>query len=82
LWKEFAAQIVDTSRRSDDLLESSTLPAADRRHFAARVEAWLAELSELRVRWTRDGRPGTLPPSDDDLRQLVDRTHRLLAPSR
>jgi hypothetical protein len=79
VWKDFAAQLFDTSRRCDDFLESSALPDSERRRYAARVDAWLAELSELRARWTREHHSGTLPPSDDDLRQLVERTRRLIA---
>ena len=77
LWRDFAAQLFDTSRRCDDFLESSALSDSERRRYAARVNAWVAELSELRARWTREHRAGTLPPSDDDLRQIVERTRRL-----
>jgi non-specific serine/threonine protein kinase/serine/threonine-protein kinase len=74
-WMDEAAALFSASRRLTDLLEAQ--PNVARPAHLRAVRGMLDRLSRLRFEWRQTKRAGSLPPPDDQLRELVARANRL-----
>jgi tetratricopeptide (TPR) repeat protein len=77
VWRELAAT---ASTAIASCLDALALPGATpqvQRAGLVRVGAMIDVLASTRLQWARDKRPGSLPPTDDELRRLTERYRRM-----
>jgi non-specific serine/threonine protein kinase/serine/threonine-protein kinase len=76
-WRDYAQTALGSITASLTLLESSKTAARVPRASLVRLEGMIKTLTETHARWTKEGRAGQLPVSEEDLRLAASRVRRL-----
>jgi non-specific serine/threonine protein kinase/serine/threonine-protein kinase len=77
VWRDYAQTAHGAITASLTLLERSKGTARVPRASLVRLEGMLQTLTETHARWTKEGRAGRLPVSEEDLRLAAGRVRRL-----
>jgi eukaryotic-like serine/threonine-protein kinase len=76
-WRDYAQTAHGSITASLTLLEAKSAPDVPRASLV-RLEGMIQTLTETHARWTKEGRAGELPVSEEDLRLAAGRLRRLV----
>jgi non-specific serine/threonine protein kinase/serine/threonine-protein kinase len=77
VWQEYASTATSAVAFGLEALAADAATPPVRRAGVIRIRTLLQQLQATRAEWARAGRPGSLPPSDDELRRLEARLRAL-----